>query len=129
MAPKLLFLQEIWVPYSEENSMNNMYHDYSVLISTPDMLTPPEDLLCTSDHTWHGSAIMWHASINSNIITLKTNNDRIVAVRMSLNNQLFLIFSIYFPTSGKDPEYLDCISDLTSLITEHRNKSENRHRL
>ena len=52
--------------------MNKMFSDYSLHLSTPDMFTPPEDLLSNSDHIWHGSAIMWHASLASDVTTLRT---------------------------------------------------------
>ena len=51
LAPKLVFLPEIWVPYSEELSMNTMIPDYSVQISTPDQFTHPEDKLEYPGHT------------------------------------------------------------------------------
>ena len=47
--------------------LNKMFPEYSIQISTPDMFTPPEDLLSRTDHSWHGAAIMWHTSLDSNI--------------------------------------------------------------
>ena len=101
-----------------------MFQDYSILISTPDMFTPPEDLLCSTDHAWHGTAIMWHSSISPHVTNLKTNNDRITLIRINYNNLCFLAISVYCPTSGKDFEYLQCISDLSNLINENRTENE-----
>ena len=63
--------------------MNEMFSDYTLHISTPDMFTPPEDLLSNPSHSWHGSAIMWHASLDSSVTTLKTTNDRLAGVKIS----------------------------------------------
>ena len=116
ISPKLIFLQEIWAPYSLEASMDKMYPDYSIQISTPDMFTPPEDLLTSTGHTWHGSAIMWHASLDPYIYSLKTTNARFTSVRFVIQDKTFLAVSIYFPTGGKDDEYLECVSDLTNFV-------------
>ena len=125
--PKIIFLQELWVRYAHENEMNKLFQEYSILISTPDMFTPPEDLLCNAEHIWHGSAIMWHCSINQHVTSLKTNNDRITLIKINYNNLSLLAVSVYCPTSGKDIEFLDCISDLSNLIIE--NKTENEYLL
>ena len=125
LTPKLIFIQEIWVPYHQENAMNNVFPEYSVLISTPDMFTPSEDLLSNMGPSWHGSAIMWHSSIDNGVTSIKTNNHRIAAVRVKLGNDKFLALSVYFPTSGKDDEYLECVTDIVNLVTENLEASEN----
>ena len=104
--------------------MNEMFSDYSLHISTPDMFTPPEDLLSNSDPIWHGSAIMWHASLASGVTTLKTTNDRLAGVKIKSENEKFIAISAYFPTSGKDSEYLECTSDLANLVSKYRNDNE-----
>ena len=101
-----------------------MFSDYSLHISTPDMFKPPEDLLSNSDHTWHGSAIMWHASLVSGVTTLKTTNGRFAGVKINSENEKFIAISAYFPTSGKDSEYLECTSDLANLVSKYRNDKE-----
>ena len=124
LAPKIIFLQEIWVPYSEESGMNKIFPDYSIQISTPDMFIPAEDKLGSPDHTWHGSAVMWHASLNSMITCLKTTHARFTGVKLKTQNLHFLIISVYFPTSGKDHEYLECVTELVNYVTEHRDDNE-----
>ena len=105
--------------------MNKLFPDYSIQISTPDMFSPSEDLLCSTGTTWHGSAIMWHSSISNNISCIKTNNHRVTAAKARLGDDLFVILSVYFPTHGKDDEYLECISEIINLVTECRTDSEN----
>ena len=119
--PKIVFLQELWVPYAHGNEMDKLFQEYSILISTP------EDLLCNAEHIWHGSAIMWHCSMAQHVTSLKTNNDRITLIKINYNNLSLLAVSVYCPTSGKDIEFLDCISDLSNLIIE--NKTENEYLL
>ena len=95
--------------------MDKMFPDYSIQISTPDMFIPPEDKLGSSDHAWHGAAIMWHASLNPSISTLSTSNARFIGVKLNLQNQKFLVISVYFPTSGKDDEFLECLGFLEEV--------------
>ena len=125
LSPKLLFLQEIWAPYSQEYSMSKMFPNYNIQISSPDMFTAPEDLLCTADHAWHGSAIMWHSSLDSHVLNLKTTNSRFTSIRLSTQDQKFIAVSVYFPTSGKDDEYLECTSDLINFSNDNLREDEN----
>ena len=122
--PGLIFLQEIWVPYSQESAIDKIYPDYSIQISTPDMFVPPEDKLGSSDHVWHGAAIMWHVSLNPSISSLSTTNARFTGVKLKTQNQRFLLISVYFPTSGKDDEYLECITDLVNFAVENKEEHE-----
>ena len=124
-APKIVFLQEIWAPYYQENAMNKTFPEYSLQISSPDMFTPAEDLLCSADHAWHGTAIMWHASLDSCVSRMKTTNARFTAIRIIIQEEKFLALSVYFPTSGKDEEYLECTSDLSNFVAEYRNEDYN----
>ena len=104
--------------------MNKMLINYSIQISTPDMFTPPEDLLSRPDHPWHGAAIMWHSSLNSSSVCLKTTNSRFASIRTQIQDQKFLAFSVYFPTSGKDDEYLEVVSDLTNFVLDNQTEDE-----
>ena len=82
LAPKIVFLQEIWVPYHKESSMNKKFPSYSVQISTPDQLTPPEDRLSNPDHTWHGAAVLWHESLNSSLLQITNTNVRFTGIKI-----------------------------------------------
>ena len=104
--------------------MNKMFTDYSIQISTPDMFTPPEDLLSRPDHPWHGAAIMWHSSLDSSSIGLKTTSSRFSSLRVRVQEQKFLAISVYFPTSGKDDEYLEVVSDLTNFVLDNQREDE-----
>ena len=72
ISPKILFLEEIWIPFHEERLINNYFNDYQLKISTPNMFQPSEELLSKSGPTWHGAAVGWHNSINTNITTIES---------------------------------------------------------
>ena len=96
--------------------MDKSFHHFNLQTSSSDMFKPPEDLLCSTDHTWHGAAVMWHVSLDSGISRLKTTNTRFTAIRITIQGKGFLAISVYFPTAGKDDEYLECCSDLTNFV-------------
>ena len=121
--PKILFLQEIWVSYHAEASLNSIMQDYSIQISTPDQYIPVEDKLSNNDHTWHGAAVLWHDSLNSHIINLKNTHERFTAIKLNLSGQPVLAVSAYLPTAGKDDEFLECIAELSNFI--HENTARN----
>ena len=103
--------------------MNAKFKDYCVQISTPDQFTLPEDKLSSYDHTWHGAAIVWHESLNSNILNINNQHDRFTGIKMNLEGQSILAISAYMPTSGKDDEYLDCLAELSLFISENNSDS------
>ena len=100
--PKIVFLQEIWLPYSDQNTLNSYHPDYSFKISTPDMFQHPEDLLAKPKHVWHGVAVGWRKDIGAGIIHLENSCARISGVKISLQEKSLLLLSFYAATSGKD---------------------------
>ena len=96
-----------------------MFEHYSVQISTPDQFTPPEDRLSGADHTWHGAAIIWHESLNSSIINLSNIHARFTGIKLYFQEQPMLAISAYLPTSGRDDEFLECLSELSNFIQEN----------
>ena len=119
LAPKLIFLQEIWLPYSEEAAINRKFPDYTVQISTPDQFTHPEDPLGHPSHTWHGAAILWHETLDHNVTTINNVHERFTAVKVATEEQTILVISAYMPTSGKDNEYTDCLGELAIFIDDN----------
>ena len=123
LSPKLLFLQEVWVPYSEEQSINDVFKDYSVQISTPDQFTPPEDMLGRGEHIWHGAAIMWHESMNSNVLGVANTHERFTGIKLSFSEEYILAISAYLPTSGRDDDFLSCLAELSNFISENNDQN------
>ena len=88
------------------------------------MFTPPEDILNCAEHVWHGAAIMWHTSLDSEITNLKTKNTRFSSIRITIHECQFLAISVYFPTSGKDDEYLECTDELINFVNDVKKENE-----
>ena len=74
-------------------------------------------------HTWHGCAIGWHESLQTFIQNITARNDRFTGVCINFPFCSVLAISVYFPTSGKDDEYMDCIVNLSNFIQD--NATEN----
>ena len=70
LSPRLVFLQEIWLPYSEQNVLQNLHPEYSFKIATPEMPQHPEDILTNSGPVWHGVAIGWSKDLSANILPI-----------------------------------------------------------
>ena len=118
-SPKLLFVQELWVPYCEEGNLNSMLQEYSIQISTPDQFIPIEDRMSSTAHTWHGAGILWHESVNSSVHQLSNTHERFTGIRMSFTDLEILVISAYLPTSGRDDDFLDSIEELSNFIVEN----------
>ena len=125
LCPKVVFLQEVWLPYHDQSQLNDYLPDYSFKIATPDMFQLNEDKLLNSGPTWHGVAIGWHQEINSNISFPETNHERVVGIKLQKSGNSLLMISFYAPTSGHDDDFLESISFLTSYIHEHSRTGDN----
>ena len=119
VQPKILFLQEIWIPYSERRLLDSFHPDYSFVISTPDMLSNPEDLLLKPAHVWHGVAVGWRKNIAACITPLDSNCARISGAKISLQDHSILLLSYYAPTAGQDEEFLESVCDLSDFLLKH----------
>ena len=75
-----------------------------------------EDKMLKSGQTWHGAAIGWHQDLHPEVAHLPSNNARLSGIKLSTNSGSILTISLYAPTSGKDDEFLECITDLTEYI-------------
>ena len=80
------------------------------------MFSNPEDKLGRSDQNWHGCGVAWNRHLASSINCVKTVNERFTGIKVELENLTIFAISVYFPTSGKDDEYLDCVSNLSNYI-------------
>ena len=117
--PKIVFLQEIWLPYHDQRLMNNMFPDYHFWISTPDMFLHNEDKLLQSGQVWHGAAIGCHNDIHSNVTHLVSNHERLAGLKLSLSENSLLFVSFYAPTSGQDDDFLESLAYLSEYILQN----------
>ena len=117
LIPKIIFLQEIWLPYHDQKCLDEYLPDFTFKIATPDMLVNNEDKLLRKGPVWHGCAIGWHKEINSKITALSSNHERLVGIKLNLSKSSILLISLYAPTSGKDDEFLETVSHISSFIS------------
>lgn len=101
---------------NKQNIVNNFHPNYLFTIATPDMFQHPEDVLVNSGHVWHGAAIGWSKDISPNIHPIETTCDRFAGVKLQLAGGSIIMISLYAPTSGRDDEFLETISNLTEYL-------------
>ena len=123
--PKVVFLQEIWIPYHDGRILNDFLPDYSFSIATPDMFLNNEDKLMLKGPVWHGCAIGWHKDINSDVTAIESNHERLVGIRYKMNSTSILLVSLYAPTSGQDEDFMETISHLSSFIDLNTASTDN----
>ena len=112
----VIFLQETWLPHSDQNTISNLLPEYSFKTSSSDMFQYPEDIMSNPSHVWHGVAVGWRTEIGSRIQPLESTYERIAGVRMSLSEGSLLLVSFYAPTSGHDEDFLESISSMTEYL-------------
>ena len=77
-----IFLQEHWLPhYQACEKISSDFPTYKFLTTSSDMFSSPEDLILQSGPTWHGTALGWSSSIDTNITKLAIVSDRFYGVR------------------------------------------------
>ena len=114
--PKIIFFQEIWLPYHEATLLKLYLPSYNFKISTPDMFSSNEDKILKPGQVWHGVAVGWQDDVHADFEYIPSNNTRFVGIRIALKTGRILSISLYAPTSGKDDDFLECITDLTEYI-------------
>ena len=119
MAPKLIFLQELWISHCASDRFKNMIPNYHAQIATPDEFSPPEDRLRFKEPIWHGTAVLWHNSLNQYVKGLDNVHHRFTEIRLYLQETAVLAISAYFPTSGKDDEFIACLGELSTFIVNN----------
>ena len=120
-----MFIQETWLPFHETVICEADFPKYSFHFSSSDMFISPEDLLLQTGATWHGTALGWNKSIEKMVTRLTCVHERFCGIRYSESSLGFSItaYTVYFPTSGKDEEFLEVIELLKRDIIENMTES------
>ena len=92
-VPDIVFLQEIWLPYSEESQLKNLSPEYDFTISTPDKFQALEDHLSRPIHIWHGVAVGWRKDLVIYVKIIETNCDRLACIEFSSGTSKYLFLS------------------------------------
>ena len=81
------------------------------------MFDNAEDKILHPGHVWHGAAVAWHNDLHSTVTVLPATNARFAAIILGISDESkILVISLYAPTSGKDDEYLECLSYLEEFL-------------
>ena len=89
------------------------------------MFMHPEDKIAVPGAVWHGVAIGWHDDINPNMSSVQSDHDRLVSMKLSTDITSFLLISFYAPTAGKDEEFLESVSYLSTFIVQNVTAGDN----
>ena len=112
-------MQELWLSCHDESRMCDYIPDYNFQIATPDLFNHPEDKIGQPDHNWHGAGIAWHHSLKSYVVPVNNVNEGFTGIRIKMESKTLFVISVYFPTRGKDDQFLECISCLSNFITSN----------
>ena len=124
LKPKIIFLQELWLPYNEHTTLDKLHPEYSLKLSTPDMFQQPEDLLVVKGHVWHGVAVGWRMEMSACVTRLATTCDRVSGIKLPLQEKSLLLLSYFAPTVGHDDDFIDSICSLTEFLLLHASSDD-----
>ena len=121
---RLLFLQEHWLTQEEATTIvSKDFVNYRFHSSSSDSFVEIEEMLLHSGPTWHGSLIGWQVNEDSNVTRLPLVSERFCGIKYKTNGVTILAYSVYFPTSGKDEEFLEVTSILAENIEQNQEKN------
>ena len=118
-----IFLQEHWLPHHKAcEKLSADFPRFKFLTTSSDMFCPPEDLVLHSGPVWHGTALGWPSSLESNTTKCPVVSERFCGVQYldSANNIDILSYCAYLPTSGQDDEFTEVLSLLALDITSNK---------
>ena len=104
--------------------MDSFHRDYSFQVSCSDMFDHPEEKLSSPSHVWHGVAVGWKKGTGMNIQPLRSVNERIAGIKISLSTGSLILLSLYAPTSGQDENFLESMSSITELLRVNSNHGD-----
>ena len=107
LNPALIFLQELWLAYEDQNILENDFPDYTFVLAATDMFEPSEDKIQSGRPIWQGAAIAWHNDLCPLATSLPVTCDRFASAVLNFgDDQKILAISLYSPTSGRDDKFL-----------------------
>ena len=112
--PDLVFLSEPLIfQHDLEYIMKNLI-DYRASLGSNDLFDP--ELVLTRSRAIGGTMVLWHKSINPFVTPLPNLSPAISAIALKLPGSTVSIhLAIYLPTSGKDLEFVNEITNLRSI--------------
>ena len=120
--PIFVFIQEHWLPNHEaSNKFKSDFQTHNFLTTSEDMFTHTEDLLLKAGPVWHGTAVGWAVGIEKYVTHLPIVSDRFCGIQYNdaQSDTIVLVYSVYFPTAGKDNDFLEVLSSLNLDIHQH----------
>ena len=110
-----LFIQEHWLStYEATDRFSSDFTEYEFLTTSSNTFSHPEDVILETGPIWHGTALGWHSSVESNIVRIPLISTRFCGVKVSLDKSKYVAYSIYLPFSGQDDLFLEEIALLTN---------------
>ena len=64
-------------------------------------------------------AALWDDSLASSVIHVANTNARFTGIKVKLSEVSILAISLYLPTAGKDEEFIECLAELSSYISDN----------
>ena len=116
----LIFIQEHWLPTHEATSrFSSDFSEYEFQTTSIDTFLSPEDIILQKGPVWHGTAIGWHSSVSSHVITIPVVSTRFCGIKLNYNGSLILAYTAYLPTAGQDEEFFEEMSILSHDINKY----------
>lgn len=105
--------------------MKTDFQTHNFHTTSDDMFTHTEDLLLQADPVWHGTAIGWPSRIDRCVSKLPVVCDRFCGIEYkdAQTDTNILAYSVYFPTSGRDDDFLEVVSSLSADISLHNSSN------
>ena len=113
-----MLFQEHWLPYFDvNNQLASDFTKYDFHSTSSDMYLNPEDI--TINHAWQGTAIGWLKTYSCYISKIPLISQWFCGIKFSYQDKMFLVYSVYLPTSGKDEEFCEVIQTLSEDISSN----------
>ena len=116
----LATLQKLWLAYEDQPILENDFPDYTFVQAATDMFEPSEDKIQSGRPIWQGAPIAWNNDLCPLATSLPVTCDRFAAAVLNFgDDQKILAISLYSRTSGRDDEFLACLSQTSFPQTYH----------
>lgn len=122
--PDLVFLSEPLIFQHDLESVMKYLKNYKASLTSNDLFDP--DLAIIKSKPIGGTMVLWHNSIDPFVTPQPSPTSAISVIALNVPGcRTSIHLAIYMPTSGKDSEFINEITNLRNLIDEINDKYDN----
>ena len=117
--PTFISLQETWLRSYKNVQFAELLRSHRWIFKNADSQLNEEDMISMRNLSFHGVALGIEEELFEKVEEINVQHRNIIAVNVSCGSLKYLIVNVYLPTRGKDPEFIEAVDAIKSVIEQN----------